>query len=283
MAAAHPLDGRPAVLVHRDVRRTAAGLGPDRAAWTATVGAAVRAGLPLVELLLKPLGPWPASPRVFAQAVRFGLAAALPATTFAGGALRTVEARALLAGMSAHSMLDLRSPISAGYGLLLAVLAHLVGWPVVRGGSQVLADALVAELRSLGGQAVSGHRVRRLAELDAPVVVLDVTPRQLLAMADLPAAYRRRLERFRYGPGVFKLDWALDGPVPWRDPAVASAGTVHLGGTLEEIALSEAETAAGRVSPGRTCCSSSRTRPIRRGAGTRCTPTAMSPTAPGPT
>ncbi|MGW3343876.1 phytoene desaturase family protein [Nonomuraea rubra] len=249
VAAAHPLDGRPAVLVHRDVRRTADGLGPDRAAWTATVGAAVRAGLPLVDLLLKPLGPWPARPEVFARAARFGLAAALPATTFARGAFRTVEARALLAGMSAHSMLDLRSPISAGYGLLLAVLAHLVGWPVVRGGSQVLADALVAELRSLGGEAVSGHRVRRLEELDAPVVVLDVTPRQLLAMADLPDGYRRRLERFRYGPGVFKLDWALDGPVPWRDPAVASAGTVHLGGTLEEIALSEAETVAGRVSP----------------------------------
>ncbi|WP_346433657.1 NAD(P)/FAD-dependent oxidoreductase [Nonomuraea composti] len=249
LAAAHPLDGRPAMLVHRDVRRTAAGLGRDRRAWLATVGAAVRAGLPLVDLLLKPLGPWPARPRVFAQAARFGAAAALPATTFARAAFRTAEARALLAGMSAHSMLDLRAPISAGYGLVLSALAHLVGWPVVRGGSQVLADALVAELRSLGGEAVAGHRVRRLAELDAPIVVLDVTPRQLLAMADLPAGYRRRLERYRYGPGVFKMDWALDGPVPWRDPAVASAGTVHLGGTLEEIALSEAETTAGRVSP----------------------------------
>ncbi|UBU16506.1 phytoene desaturase family protein [Nonomuraea gerenzanensis] len=249
VVAAHPLDGRPAVLVHRDVRRTAEGLGRDRAAWLATVGAAVRAGLPLVDLLLKPLGPWPADPRVFAQAARFGLAAALPATTFARAAFRTVEARALLAGMSAHSMLDLRAPVSAGYGLMLATLAHLVGWPVVRGGSQGLADALVAELRSLGGEAVTGHRVRRLTELDAPIVVLDVTPRQLLAMADLPGGYRRRLARYRYGPGVFKLDWALDGPVPWRDPAVAGAGTVHLGGTLEEIALSEAEASAGRVSP----------------------------------
>ncbi|MFC7587711.1 phytoene desaturase family protein [Nonomuraea antimicrobica] len=132
---------------------------------------------------------------------------------------------------------------------MLGALAHLVGWPLVRGGSQVLADALVAELRSLGGQAVTGHRVRRLAELDAPIVVLDVTPRQLLAMADWPSGYRRGLERYRYGPGVFKLDWALDGPVPWRDPAVAGAGTVHLGGTLEEIVLSEAETTAGRHSP----------------------------------
>ncbi|MEV0163460.1 phytoene dehydrogenase-like protein [Nonomuraea fuscirosea] len=248
VAVAHPLDDRPAVLVHRDVRRTAAGLGPDAGAWLASVGALVKAGLPLVELLLKPLGPWPVAPRALAGAAWFGPMAALPATTFAK-ALRSVEARALLAGMAAHSMLDLRSPLTTGYGLTLAGLAHLVGWPVVRGGSQVLADALVAELRSLGGQAVTGHRVRRLAELDAPIVVLDVTPRQLLALADLPAGYRRRLERYRYGPGVFKMDWALDGPVPWRDPAVAGAATVHLGGTFEEIVLSEAEMAAGRHSP----------------------------------
>ncbi|MEU4516003.1 NAD(P)/FAD-dependent oxidoreductase [Nonomuraea wenchangensis] len=248
--AAHPLDGRPAVLVHRDPVRTAEGLGRDRRAWLATVGATARGGLPLVELLLKPLGPWGGvPPATFAGAAAFGAAALLPATTFARRAFRTAEARAVIAGMAAHSVLDLRSPVSAGYGLLLASLAHSVGWPLVRGGSQVLADALVAELRALGGEAVAGHRVRRLAEVRAPVVVLDVTPRQLLAMADWPPAYRRRLERYRYGPGVFKLDWALDGPVPWRDPAVAGAGTVHLGGTLEEIALSEAEAAAGRVSP----------------------------------
>ncbi|MEU6710573.1 NAD(P)/FAD-dependent oxidoreductase [Nonomuraea sp. NPDC046802] len=249
VAAAHPLDDRPAVLVHRDPRRTAEGLGRDAGAWLATVGATARGGLPLVELLLKPLGPWRVPPATFLRAARFGAAGLLPATTFARRAFMTVEGRALIAGMAAHSMLDLRAPITAGYGLLLASLAHLVGWPLVRGGSQVLADALVAELRSLGGEAVTGHRVRRLAELDAPTVVLDVTPRQFLELADLPPAYRRRLERFRYGPGVFKVDWALDGPVPWRDPSVAGAGTVHLGGTLEEIVLSEAETAAGRRSP----------------------------------
>ncbi|SDJ21829.1 Phytoene dehydrogenase-related protein [Nonomuraea maritima] len=253
VAAAHPLDDRPAVLVHRDLSRTAEGLGGDAGAWLATVGAAARVGLPLMEFLLKPLGPWPLwpppRPVTLARAARFGLAAALPATTLARSAFRTVEGRAVVAGMAAHSMLDLRSPISAGYGLVLAALAHVVGWPLVRGGSQRLADAMVAELRSLGGEAVSGHRVRRLEELDAPTVVLDVTPRQFAAMADLPPAYRRRLLRYRYGPGVFKLDWALDGPVPWRDPAVAGAGTVHLGGTLEEIALSEAEAAAGRHSP----------------------------------
>lgn len=303
--AAHPLDDRPAVLVHRDVRRTARGLGRDGPAWLASAGMVARGGLPLAELLLKPLGPWRIAPPLgrgsgraapadeaasgaapideaafgaapidgaafgagapsgdalavgalpvsaFVRAAAFGAMAALPATTFARTAFRTVEARALLAGMAAHSLLDLRSPLTAGYGLMLASLAHLVGWPLVRGGSQVLADALVSELRALGGEAVTGHRVRRLAELRAPVVVLDVTPRQFLAMAGdlLPARYRRRLARYRHGPGVFKMDWALDEPVPWRDPAVAGAGTVHLGGTLEEIALSEAETAAGRHSP----------------------------------
>ncbi|NRQ38815.1 NAD(P)/FAD-dependent oxidoreductase [Nonomuraea sp. NN258] len=247
--AAHPLDDRPAVLVHRDAGRTAEGLGRDGPAWQATVGATARGGFPLMDLLLKPLGPWDAPPRAFAGAARFGLAGALPATTFARRAFRTTEGRAVLAGMAAHSVLDLRAPITAAYGLLLASLTHLVGWPLVRGGSQVLADALVARLRALGGEAVTGHRVRHLRELDAETIVLDVGPRQFAAMADLPPGYRRRLERYRYGPGVFKLDWALDGPVPWRDPEVARAGTVHLGGTLEEIALSEAEMAAGRHSP----------------------------------
>ncbi|MEV0615816.1 NAD(P)/FAD-dependent oxidoreductase [Nonomuraea sp. NPDC050404] len=250
VAAAHPLDGRPSALLHRDLRRTAEGLGRDGVAWTATAGAVARGGFPLVDILLKPLGPWPPRPGPLLRAAAFGPMAALPATTFARRVLKTVEGRALFAGIAAHAMLDLRRPISAGYGLVLGGLAHLVGWPVVRGGSQVLTDALLAEFRSLGGEAVTGHRVRRLAELDAPVVVLDVTPRQLLSMTDdLPEGYRRRLERYRYGPGVFKMDWALDGPVPWRDPAVALAGTVHLGGTLEEITLSEAEAAAGRVSP----------------------------------
>ncbi|SEL15951.1 phytoene desaturase family protein [Nonomuraea pusilla] len=249
VAAAHPLDGRPAVLVHRNAVRTGEGLGRDGAAWRAAAGAVARAGFPLMDLVLKPLGPWRAPLGTFAAAAAFGAAGLLPATTFARRAFRTVEGRAVFAGMAAHSVLDLRAPLTTGYGLMLAGLAHLVGWPLVRGGSQVLADALVAALRELGGEAVSGHPVRRLDELSAETIVLDVTPRQFLAMADLPPRYRRALRRHRYGPGVFKLDWALDGPVPWRDPAVAGAGTVHLGGTLEEIALSEAEMAAGRHSP----------------------------------
>ncbi|WP_327086204.1 NAD(P)/FAD-dependent oxidoreductase [Nonomuraea sp. NBC_01738] len=243
--AAHPLDGRPAVLVHREAGRTAAALGRDRAAWEATVGATARAGFPLIDTLLSPLSV----PRAPVSAARFGVFGALPLTTLARRVFRTVEGRAVLAGMAAHSVLDLRAPITAGYGMLLASTAHLVGWPVVRGGSQRLADALVARFRALGGETVSGHRVRHLRELEAATVILDVTPRQFLTMADLPPRYRRGLERYRLGPGVFKVDWALDGPVPWLDPAVAAAGTVHLGGTMEEIALSEAEMAAGRHSP----------------------------------
>lgn len=240
--AAHPLDDRPAVLVHRSARRTAEGLGRDAGAWMRTVGATAAGGFALVDTLLSPLSV----PRAPVRAARFGLYGALPVTTLGRRVFRTEEARAALAGMAAHTMLDLRSPITGGFAMVLAGMAHLVGWPLVKGGSQVLADALVARLRALGGEAVSGHRVRHLRELDAPTVILDVTPRQFLAMANLPYGYRRALERYRYGPGVFKVDWALDGPVPWRDPDVARAGTVHLGGTMAEIAISEAEVARGR-------------------------------------
>jgi phytoene dehydrogenase-like protein len=245
LPAAHPLDGAAAVLVHRDVERTAAGLGRDGSAWRAIVGATALAGEPLVDTLLSPLG----LPRAPLAAVRYGVAGVLPATWLARAGFRTAAARAVFAGMAAHSVLDLGQPITAGYGMLLAALAHSVGWPVVRGGSQGLADALAARLLSLGGEIKTGTTVGSLREVPAArAVVLDLTPRQVVAIAGdrLPERYRRSLERFRYGPGVFKLDWALDGPVPWRDPVVAGAGTVHLGGTLEEIAASERGVMRGR-------------------------------------
>ncbi len=242
--AAHPLDGRPAALVLRDADATAIGFGRDAGRWRASVGATARAGFPLVDTLLAPFDLPPAAPLA---ALRYGMLGALPATV-TGALFREPAARAAFAGMAAHSILDLHAPITAGYGLLIAALAHTVGWPVVRGGSQVLADALVARLRRLGSEVVTGHRVRTLAELPpAPVILLDLTPRQVLEIGRdrLPVRYRRRLERFRYGPGVFKIDYALDGPVPWRDPAVAGAGTVHLGGTLEEVAAGERAVARG--------------------------------------
>jgi phytoene dehydrogenase-like protein len=246
VAAAHPLVHRDAVVVHRDLDTTVAGLGADGWRWRATVGATATAGDPLVDSLLTPLDLPPKAPLALA---RYGALGAWPATWVARGAFRGTRARAAFAGMSAHSILDLNSPITAGYGLLLAALAHHVGWPVVTGGSQTLADALVTRLRRHGGEVVTGTEIRDLAELPpAGSILLDLTPRQVVAITGdrLPGWYRRRLERFRYGPGVFKLDWALDGPVPWHDVSVADAATVHLGGTLEEIVAGEHDVAHGR-------------------------------------
>jgi phytoene dehydrogenase-like protein len=146
-------------------------------------------------------------------------------------------------------MLDLRVPVTGAYGLLLAALAHGTGWPLVRGGSRRLAEAMIGRLRELGGTAEAGRPVRDLDDITrAPVILLDVTPRQFLAIAGdrLPAGYRRRIGRFRYGPGVFKLDWVLSGPVPWTDPGTSQAATVHVGGTMAEIAAAEADVARNR-------------------------------------
>jgi phytoene dehydrogenase-like protein len=245
--AAHPLEGKDAVLIHRDVAQTADGLGSrrDAVAWRQSVGAAAGGDFGLVDSLLSPLS----MPRAPIRLARYGALGILPATVL-GQALFTGErARAALAGMAAHSMVDLRRPITGGYGLLLAALAHQVGWPVARGGSARLAEALVSRFTGLGGVAETGHPIKDLADLPpASIILLDLTPRQVLGVCGerLPQRYARRLREYRYGPGVFKLDWALSGPVPWRDPAVGAAATVHLGGTLGEIARAEAEVAAGR-------------------------------------
>ena len=246
--AAHPLDGQDAVLVHRDVAQTADGLGSrrDALAWRETVGAAARGGFGLLDSLLSPLSP-PSAPLRLA---RYGVFGGLPATVLGRTVFGGERGRALLAGMAAHSMVDLRRPITGGYGMLLAALAHQVGWPVVRGGSARLAAALVGRLTEYGGVAETGLQVKDLADVPrAGIILLDLTPRQVLGVCGerLPARYANGLHSYRYGPGVFKMDWALSGPVPWRDPAVAGAATVHLGGTLGEIAHSEAEVAAGRL------------------------------------
>jgi phytoene dehydrogenase-like protein len=195
--------------------------------------------VPLLEDLLAPFH-LPAHPLALA---RFSARAAPPATTLARLSFRGAKARGVFAGLSAHSMLRLDRPPSAAFGLVLGFLAHAVGWPLARGGTQRLSDALASYLRSLGGEIETGRRVESLSELgETELVLLDVTPRGLLALADdrLPPVYRRLVQRYRYGPGVFKLDWALDGPIPWRAAECARAATVHLGATLEEIAASEA-------------------------------------------
>lgn len=241
---AHPLDGGRAALLHRDLTATAGALGRDGKDYERLMRPLVDGWQGIVDGVLAPLRI-PAHPLLMA---RFGL-----------GAIRSVqalaqrfgsdEAKALLGGAGAHSMLPLTTAPTGGVALMLAMLAHAVGWPAVAGGSQVLAGAMVTYLEKLGGTVTTGTRVGDLSEVPrAKVVLLDVTPRQLLAIAKdrLPVAYRRRLGRYRYGPGVFKVDWALDGPIPWAATDVARAGTVHVGGTIDEIAESERAANDGR-------------------------------------
>jgi phytoene dehydrogenase-like protein len=244
---AHPLDDGTAVMLERSVERTASGLGPDADAYRRLFAPLVRDAEPLVRQILGPLRP-PRHPLILG---RFGLDAIRSASGLARSRFTGERARALLAGCCAHSVLSLRAPVSAAFGIVLALAAHHAGWPVARGGSQRLADALAAHLRALGGEIETGRPVASLDELPrAGATLLDVTPRQLLALAGdrLPAGYRRRLARYRYGPGVFKLDWALRGPIPWAAPEVARAGTVHLGGSLEEIEASEEAATRGEHS-----------------------------------
>jgi len=179
----------------------------------------------------------------------FGARAVLPAATLARTLFRDDAARGLFAGLAAHAILDLGSPLTSSFGLTFAASGHAVGWPAARGGSQRIADALVSYLATMGGEVVTGHRVASLADLPpARAVLFDLTPRQVVAIIGdrLPSGYRRRLERFRYGPGSFKLDYALDGPVPWKAPECARAAAVHLGGTLDEVAGAEHDVARGR-------------------------------------
>ncbi len=245
-ALAHPFDDGTAVLLERSAEAAAPDLAEDGDRWRRLFAPLVADAEPLLEDLLAPLH-LPAHPLTLA---RFSARAAPPATTLARLSFRGAKARGVFAGLSAHSMLRLDRPPSAAFGLVLGLLAHAVGWPLPRGGSQRLSDALASHLRTLGGEIETGRRVESLAELGkTELVLLDVTPSGLLALAGdrLPSVYRRLLQRYRYGPGVFKLDWALDGPIPWRAEECARAATVHLGATLEEIAASEAAPSQGEI------------------------------------
>jgi phytoene dehydrogenase-like protein len=237
-ALAHPLDDGTAVLLERSVEETAAGLGDDGAAYRELVGPFVRAWASLEPAFLGPLLAVPEHPLALARFARHALRSAEGlARRFSGE-----RARALLAGCAAHSMLPLGKSASAGFGLVLLMAGHRFGWPFPRGGSQRLADALVSVLGSHGGRLETASPVESLEELEGPRVVLcDVGPRALARLGGerLPTSYRRRLSRFRYGPGAFKVDYALDGPIPWTARECARAATVHLGGTLAEIAASE--------------------------------------------
>jgi phytoene dehydrogenase-like protein len=234
---AHPLDDGTAVMLERSVDETAAGLGRDDEAYRRLMAPLVERSDVLEPFLFGP-GPLPRHPLAAARFAVLGLRSAVGLTS----RFRGERARALFAGLAAHSIQNLHRMPTASFGLVLGLLAHRHGWPVVRGGSQKLADALASYLRSLGGEIETSSHVDSLEELPrSDLVLLDVTPRQFLRIAGhrLPSRYLRALRRYRYGPGVFKVDWALDGPVPWRAEVCLRAGTVHLGGTLEEIAASE--------------------------------------------
>jgi phytoene dehydrogenase-like protein len=252
VAFAHPLDGGRAGAVVPSVHETADRLGEDAGAYYRLLAPLVRDAERILPIVLAPLRAPPRHPVAMA---RFALAGLLSARRLAER-FRTDEARALFAGAAAHSMLPLSAPLTGSFGLLFLTLGHAFGWPVVEGGSSHLVDALVEELASLGGQVHVDRWVRRLDELPpAKVLLLDVAPRKVTELAGDRAApaYRRALGRFRHGPGVFKLDWALSAAVPWESAACRDAVTVHLGGTFEEVSASEAAVAVGRH-PDRPFC-----------------------------
>ncbi len=243
---AHPLENGTAAILEREIEATAQGLGPDAERYVTWMRPMVRAFDDVMAQLGDPLRV----PRRPIRLARFGLRAMRPARSLAEGAFHGPLARALFAGSAAHSFSALERPFTSAFGILLLASGHAVGWPFPRGGTQKLVDALVSYLHALGGEVVTGHRVHNVDELPrSRAVLLDVTPSQLVKLAGhrLPPEYVQKLRRFRYGPGVFKVDWALSGPIPWQAPGCARAGTVHLGGTLEEISASEAAIARGEA------------------------------------
>jgi phytoene dehydrogenase-like protein len=267
-SVAHPLEDGPAVMLYRSLERTGAELGRDAEAWARLVAPFLRAPHELLADVLAPLR----IPEHPLGMLRFGLRAALPAGLLARLRFREERARALFAGCAAHSILPLSQPLTAALGLIFALCAHVEDWPVAAGGSEAITRALASLLRELGGSIETGRRIERLADLPpSRVVLFDTSPDALAAIAGdaLPPGYRRRLARYRHGPGVFKLDWALDGPIPWRDPRCREASTVHVGGSLAEIEVSERDMFAGRHAerPFLIVCQQSEIDPSRAPAG----------------
>jgi phytoene dehydrogenase-like protein len=246
IALAHPLEADAAVCLKRSLEETAASLGGDGSAYRRWMAPMVRHADAILSEALQPMLHLPRHPFLLAE---FGLRSIWPAESFARALFLGAPARALLAGLAAHSFLPLSKLGSAAFATVLGMAGHSVGWPIPGGGSQKIADALASHFRSLGGEIETGRRVERLSDLpDAQIFLFDVTATQFARIASdrLPASYLRRLNAFRQGPGVFKVDYALSAPIPWAAEPCRRAGTVHVGGTLEEIAFSEYEISQGR-------------------------------------
>ncbi|MCC6315306.1 MAG: NAD(P)/FAD-dependent oxidoreductase [Thermomicrobiales bacterium] len=242
---AHPFDDGTAIVLERSPWRTASALGVDGDAYLRLMEPLVRDAPMLIPALLGPLRPLR-----HPSLARFGVLALLSAKALAWRTFHTTRARALFAGLAAHSFLPLDSPISAAFGLVLGMLAHAVGWPIVRGGAQRLADALVSLLYDLGGSVVPSREIRSLATLpSADAYLLDIDPGQAASIAGerFSAGFQAKLRRHRYGPAAFKIDYALAGSIPWRAEACRRAGTIHIGGSFEDIAASERAANEGKV------------------------------------
>jgi phytoene dehydrogenase-like protein len=236
---AHPLDDGPPVMLQRSLEATAAALGKDEKAWRNLFRGLLRGWPDLKRDLLGPVKLMPSRPIDMAN---FGMHALMPASTLARVCFSEGRARALFGGIAAHSILPLTQTASSAIGMVLALAGHADGWPLPRGGSQAIARALASYLGTLGGRILTSTPISFLAQMPpSRVILLDLTPRQVLKIAGerFKPAFRASLEKYRYGPGVFKIDWALKAPIPWKSPECATAATVHLGGTMEEMIVSE--------------------------------------------
>jgi phytoene dehydrogenase-like protein len=245
---AHPLDDDLAACLHRDVDLTSEQLPGDSCAYRRLMKPLARNWEKLANEFLQPMLHLPRHPIALA---RFGIPAICPTTFLAKSLFRHEPARALFAGIAAHSFLPLEAPISSAFALVLGLAGHAVGWPIPRGGSQRIANALAAYLDELGGKIEVNRRADNLNDLPkSRAILLDVSAWQFLRIAGqrLPSRYRRRLESFRHAPGIFKIDYALNGPIPWKAEACRRAGTIHLGGSIDEIAAAERDVSHGKIS-----------------------------------
>ncbi|HZC43386.1 MAG TPA: NAD(P)/FAD-dependent oxidoreductase [Acidobacteriaceae bacterium] len=244
---AHPVDDGSAITLERNLKDAEAVLGEDGRSWRNLMAPLSNHWPAFAEDILQPLLRIPRHPFLLAKFAQDALA---PATFVARRRFRNERTRALFAGLAAHSFLSLNTPLSASFGLVLGAAAHAVGWPIPRGGAQAITDALSAHLVRLGGKLVPSTRVQSMEQVHKyDLVLCDLTPRQLLYLSQrkLSPAYRKRMEEFRYGPGIFKMDYALSSPIPWKAADCSRAATVHLGGSMAEIAASEDAMASGKT------------------------------------